>query len=98
MNEVVLKDSELKALISELELAVTKFTTSYNSLQERLVGLTSRGFTGEAAEALMAKFNGTLKPNSEELIKTVNNTVNVMREKEVGFQRLMTNLTDVANM
>ena len=98
MNDVILKDSELKALISELEAAVQKFTTSYNSLEERLVGLTSRGFTGEAAEALIAKFNTTLKPNSEELIKVVSSALNTMKEKEVGFQRLMTNLTDTANM
>ena len=98
MNEVILKDSELKAMIGELEAAVSKFTASYNSLQERLTSLTSRGFTGEAAEALMSKFNSTLKPNSDELIKTVNSALNTMKEKEVGFQRLMANLTDTANM
>jgi hypothetical protein len=98
MNDVILKDSELKALISELEAAESKFTTSYKLLEERLTGLTSRGFTGEAAEALIAKFNSTLKPNSEELIRVVAAALSTMREKEVGFQRLMANLTDTANM
>lgn len=97
MDNVVVLDSELKTLISELESAVSKFNTSYNSLEERLVGLTSRGFTGEAAEALMSKFNSTLKPNSEELIKVVDGVLNTMTEKEVGFQRLMANLQDTAN-
>lgn len=97
MNEVIVKDSELRGLISELESAISKFNTSYKSLEERLTSLTSRGFTGEAAEALMGKFNSTLKPNSEELIKVVSNTLNVMQSKEAEFQRLMGNLTDIAN-
>ena len=67
-----------------------------NTLEERLISLTSRGFTGDAAVVLMERFNTSVKPNSEAMMKVVNGVINTMHEKTAGFNRTVDSISDIA--
>lgn len=97
METVHVTKEQLNTMISELELAIEKFNKSFNALEEGMVSLTGKGFTGDAAETLMTKFNSSVKPNLEQMRVKTTQVLDYMKEKSVGFDRLNNNLQDIMN-
>lgn len=96
LNEINVTSQDLNTLTQELENAYANFNKSYKALEERLISLTSRGFTGDAAVVLMERFNTSVKPNSEAMMKVVNGVINTMHEKTAGFNRTVDSISDIA--
>lgn len=90
------KSQELGTLTEELYTAAVNFGKSFNNLDERLNSLTSRGFTGEAADALMQKYNSAVKPKLQEVKKQTDEATSFMEEKNEEFGKLSSKMEDIA--
>ena len=97
METIHVTKEDLTNMISELENAIEKFNKSFNALEEGMVSLTSKGFTGDAAETLMVKFNGAVKPNLESVRAETTRVLDYMKEQSTKFDRLNQQLQDSMN-
>ena len=96
-NVFDVKSDSLDELTDELYTAASNFGRSFDELDERLTTLTSRGFTGEAADALMQKYNSSVKPKLQEVKKQTDQATNFMEDKGLGFKKLSSKMEDIAN-
>ncbi len=92
MDTIHVTEEQLRALIGELENALERFNGNFKALETGLVGLTSKGFTGDAAETLMTKFNGTVKPNLESVRSETSKILGYMQDQLIAFNKLNADL------
>ncbi len=90
------KSKELQALEDELFTAAANFGKSFDELDSRLSSLTSSGFTGEAADALIQLFNSRVKPKLLEVKKQTDQAAGFMDDKAKGFAALSSKMEDIA--
>ena len=88
---------ELKNIIETLEGALSNYNKKFAELEEGITTLTSRGFTGNAAEALMANYNSRTKPELEEVKRSTTKVINYMKEQQTRFNSLSQKLNDIAS-
>ncbi len=97
MDTIHVTEEQLRAMISELESAIERFNKSFNALESGMVGLTSKGFTGNAAETLMTKFNSSVKPNLESVKTETGKVLEYMQGQLIKFNKLNADLQDRMN-
>ena len=96
-NTIRVDAVELRNIIDTLEAALDNYNRKFQELDEGITTLTSRGFTGNAAEALMGKYNTQTKSELEEVKRSTTGVINYMKEQQAKFNTLSQTLNDIAN-
>ena len=94
MNKVELVGKDIQELQQLLENTAADFLKNFNDLNVELTTLTSRGFTGEAAKALIDTYESKVRPALETIAKETQKAADYMAERKSGFDRLMSDLGD----
>ena len=94
LNEIVVNSKDLNALTQGLKDAYKKYRESYNQLEEGLIRLTQKGFTGDAAAPLMASYNNKVKPNAAAIIGSIDRAIGIMEEETAKFNSTMSSIID----
>lgn len=98
MNIIRLDKSALDNLTRQLEDAYRKYKESYNALEEGIMNLTSKGFTGDAAPVFMKTFTDKVKPTGEKMEEIVQRTITLMEEETAHFNSRSANMSDISRM
>ena len=92
MTSVSANSSDIAQLLDQLETAGANFTKNFRALDEEITTLTSRGFTGEAAQALEQTYTQKVQPVLKEISNETEKKASYMAEQKQGFERLTSNL------
>lgn len=92
MNRVVLLEKDINELDDLLYNTAQDFIKNFNLLDAELKSLTSRGFTGDAANALLDTYTKKVEPTLQDVAKVASKFSEYMNEQKTGYQKLMSDL------